>query len=221
MRVRGRDTPSGGPAEGTFVVQNSTPGRALPESKGHLSLTCSWVGGNHHRSTAETLCSCSLLPPPSQQPVGSLSPCLCLRIPLYSLLISLSTLHRDRLFFLSLCLFLSLPLYLLVFCLPVFSVFLHNPHTLSTFSFPGRSPSLTPSLGLWVSGLWPMSPAQTTSGQSITLGTEARRRAPGGSREALHGSGLQAAAAALTGRWVVLPTLRQETPGRATQGRCP
>lgn len=69
--------------------------------------------------------------------------------------------------FLSLSLFLSLDL-------SVSSVFLYLPHTLSMlFSPPSFSLSYSRpiSLGLWVSGLFPVSPAQTTSGQSIILGT--------------------------------------------------
>lgn len=133
------------------------------------------------------------LPAPCQ--ALSLSPCLCLRIPLYSLLISLSTLHHCP-FFLSLCLFLSLPLYLLVFCFPVFSVFLHNPHTLSTFFFPGLSPSLS----LWVSGSLASGPCLQHKQHLGNRSSWARRLRDGAERRSTENR-LQAATAALMGRW--------------------
>lgn len=86
--------------------------------------------------------------------------------------ISLSTLH---LLSPSLCHSVHLPLFVCIcwslspclFSLPPFPS--HSP----SFSFPvflQLSHSLSVSLGLWVSGLCPMSPVQTTSGQSIILG---------------------------------------------------
>lgn len=57
------------------------------------------------------------------------------------------------------------------------------------FSLPCLSPSLTPSPYLWVSGLLPVSPAETTSGQSIILGIGGAEGPPGRVERQIYGNG--------------------------------
>lgn len=74
------------------------------------------------------------------------------------------------------------------FSLPVSSGFVHLSYTLC-FSLPCLSPSLTPSPYLWVSGLLPVSPAETTSGQSIILGIGGAEGPPGRVERQIYGDG--------------------------------